>query len=176
MMGSGKTTIGRLLSASTGWPLADNDELLKRLYGMTPRELLATRGLDALREAEDDALIAGLRLSPPRIVDAAGGTILSDSSRRLLEESRVVWLRASPETLFRRARNAPHRPWLDRGDDWFREAVAHRYPLYEAVADLIVDTDVGKPPLALAEIEAWLGEVAPCAAFLSSVEPLVDRG
>lgn len=143
---------------------------------MTPRELLATRGVHELRQAEDAALVAGLRLPPPHIVDAAGGTILSSSSRRLLEDSLVVWLRASPDTLFRRARNAAHRPWLDRGDEWFRETVAQRHPLYESVADLIVDTDVGKPPLAVAKITAWLGVVAPCAAFLPSVEPVVHRG
>jgi len=172
MMGSGKTTIGRLLSRRTGWPLADNDELLQTLYGMTPRELHAALGVDGLRQAEDEALVAGLGLTAPRIVDAAGGTILSDSSRRLLRESLVVWLRASAATLVRRSGTAAHRPWLYRGEEWFREAVAHRYPLYESVADLIVDTDVGTPDLATEQISAWLAGVVPCAASL----PEVDRG
>lgn len=38
MMGSGKTTIGRLLVERTGWPYLDNDELLARRSGMTARE------------------------------------------------------------------------------------------------------------------------------------------
>lgn len=168
MMGSGKTTLGRLLAASTGWPLHDNDELIDRLYGMTPRQLLAEQGEDALRRAEDEALTAGLRLVPPCIVDAAGGTILSDSSRRLLGNALVVWLRASPETLFRRARDAPHRPWLDQGDGWFRQAVADRAPLYASLADLTIDTDAGQPAVAAGEIRAWLAEVAPCASLLDT--------
>jgi len=170
MMGSGKTTIGRLLAASTGWPLADNDELLQGFFGMTPRELLATRGVAALRQAEDEALVAGLRLPVPCIVDAAGGTIMSDSSRRLLADNVVVWLRASPPTLFRRASDAPHRPWLNRGPEWVRQTAAERAPLYESVADLIVDTDAGSPRESVRVISAWLGEVAPCAAFLSLAE------
>ena len=56
MMGSGKTTIGRLVAATASLPLLDNDEILVELYGMNPRQLLEARGEEAMRAAEDAAL------------------------------------------------------------------------------------------------------------------------
>ena len=146
MMGSGKSTIGRLLAERTGWPLHDNDDLLRGLYGLTPKQILEQRGEPALRAAENAALGAGLARPEPSIVDAAGGTILSVASRELLASVPVVWLRARPETLYRRALGAAHRPWLDRGGErWFRDELVVRDPLYAAVADVIVDTDSAPP-------------------------------
>jgi shikimate kinase len=141
MMGSGKTTVGRLLAERTGWPRYDNDELLAALYGMTPRQILEQRGESEMRAAEDAALVYGLSQPGPAIIDAAAGTILSPESRAALADALVVWLHASPTTLFRRALGAAHRPWLEGGEQWMREADAERRPLYAAVADIDVDTE-----------------------------------
>ena len=65
MMGSGKSSVGRALSDLTGWPFVDNDALVERATGLTARELLRDRGEDALREAESEALRAGLRIPVP---------------------------------------------------------------------------------------------------------------
>jgi shikimate kinase len=163
MMGSGKSTVGRLLSGLTDWTLVDNDELLRRQGGVSAREILEERGVIALRGAEADALRLGLAQPAPCIVDAAGGTILDPELRAALADEIVVWLRARPETLFRRAKGARHRPWLDRGQEWMRNADAERAPLYEAVADLIVDTDQAEPDEVAEKIHAWLATTAPCA-------------
>ena len=147
MMGSGKTTIGRLLSARTGWPYLDNDELLARRSGKTARALLTSGGEAGLRRAESDALRLGLECAPPWIVGAAAGTILEEENRRALREgSLVVWLRGSAATLRRHAVGAAHRPWLEgAAEQWFEAAVEERDPLYGEVADLIVETD-GRTP------------------------------
>src|SRR5687767_8380329 len=88
MMGSGKTTIGRLLAERTGWPYFDNDELLGRGFKMTARGL-ATKGEPGLRQAESDALRLGLECEPPCIVGAAAGTILDAENRRRLRKSGI---------------------------------------------------------------------------------------
>ena len=154
MMGSGKTTIGRLLSERTGWPLLDNDEILQRLYAMNPRQLLDARGEAEMRAAEDAALVYSLSHPGPSIIDAAAGTILSAASRAALLDAVVVWLRASPEDLFRRATEAEsgHRPWLDRGERWLADTDAERRPLYAAVADVVVDTEQRDPDDVAAEL------------------------
>ena len=61
MMGSGKSTIGRLLSDATGWPYIDNDELVRQTHGATARQILAERGEARMRAAESDALAARRR-------------------------------------------------------------------------------------------------------------------
>ena len=145
MMGSGKTTVGRLVAAKTGWPRFDNDQILIELHGMNARELLEARGEDALRAAEDAALAHALKQPAPAVIDAAAGTILSAESRAALREPIVVWLRATAETLFRRAAGAQHRPWLAKGEEWMRAAHEARGPLYASIADAVIDTD-GRAP------------------------------
>jgi len=167
-MGSGKTSVGRLLAKRTGWPYADNDELLLQLAGKTPRELLSEGGEAALRESESAALRMGLATPEPSIVSAAGGTILESKNRRDLRAAGpVVWLKAEPATIHQRATGAPHRAWLDVGGlEWIREAVAERDPLYASVADLTLDVDRRSSRQVARDVLTWLSEVAPCRALV----------
>ena len=163
-MGSGKTTVGQLLSSVTGWPYVDNDALVQRQHGQTSREILANEGREKLRAAETDALALGLDLPPPVILGVAAGTILDPANRRGLEAGGVVvWLRAGTEALVGRAMDAAHRPFVDdAGKAWMADAVADREPLYASVADLVVDTDVGPPADAVRRIRAHLASVRSC--------------
>lgn len=150
MMGSGKSSVGRALAERTGWPFVDNDALVERATGLTARELLRDRGQDALREAESEALRAGLAIPAPAIVATAAGTILRPDDRQRIDEGGlVVWLHASPSVLAARAAGAPHRPWLDADPlAWFTRTSAERGPLYRAVADLEIDTGSTDPAAA----------------------------
>lgn len=162
MMGSGKSTIGRLLGDATGWPYVDNDKLLRRATGMTARQLLASGGEARLRAAESDALELGLELRPPVIVGVAAGTILDATNRERMRDAVVVWLRASAAVLVERA-EAVHRPFVDRdAGAWLDETARVREPLYEAVADLVVDTGVRALDAAVATIRAHLASVPAC--------------
>ena len=165
MMGSGKSTIGRLLADATGWPYADNDELVLRAHGATPRTLLAEHGEAAMRRAESEALASGVALPPPAIVGVAAGVILDAADRETLRGGGiVVWLRASADDLAARAAGAEHRPWLD-GDPsaWMTAALLEREPLYASVADHVVDTDAAAPDETAARlVELLLAETA-CA-------------
>lgn len=165
MMGSGKTTVGRLLSTATGWAYVDNDELVRRESGTTSRELLAHGGQDRLRRVESAALARGLELPPPVIVGAAAGTVLDPASRtRMSAAGVVVWLHASADVLIRRAGDAPHRPFVDRdGAQWMEETAAERAPLYARIADLVVDTGDGPPERSVSRIRSHLAGVGACA-------------
>ncbi len=170
MMGSGKSTIGRALSAITGWPYHDNDDLLQIERGRNAREVLAAEGRSELREAEAGALRVGLVQPAPCLIGAAAGTILEKEARDLLnKEAIVVWLRAEPRILVERAAGAEHRPWLD-GDAvaWMEEALAERAPLYESVADLTVDTDGRTPDETAQEVLDWLRRVTVCGESLAT--------
>ena len=167
MMGSGKSTVGRELAARTGWALHDNDALLERIAGRTARDLFEAHGEAVLREVEAAALALGLAQPPACIVTAAAGVILKESLRVALAAETVVWLRADPATLFRRATGGDHRPWLDHGQDWFATTAAARGPLYESVSDLIVDVDDATPAMVASEIHLWLSNASPCSEALA---------
>jgi shikimate kinase len=166
MMGSGKSTIGRLLSEASGWHYLDNDELVRRAHGTTARALLAERGEPTMRRAESDALVLGLELPPPSILGVAGGVILDPVDReRLRAGAIIVWLRADAAVLESRAAGAEHRPWIDAGGaSWMRRAVAEREPLYASVADLVLDTATGTPAKAARTLHRWLLAETACGA------------
>lgn len=173
MMGSGKSTIGRLLSAATGWPFVDNDELVREFHGATPRQILAERGEAQMRAAESEALARGGREPAPSVIGVAGGTILEPKNRELLQAGGiVVWLRADAAAIESRAMGIEHRPWLDTGGgSWIRDAVAERDPLYASVADVVIDTGTKPAQDSAAKVLAALGAMPACRVALSSGEP-----
>ena len=166
MMGSGKSTIGRLLADATGWPYADNDDLVVRAHRTTPRGLLAERGEAAMRRAESEALSSGVALPPPAIVGVAAGVILDATDRDALRSGGiVVWLRSSAEKLATRAAGADHRPWLDADPGaWMAAALLEREPLYASVADHVVDTDGAASDETAALLLTWLLAETACAS------------
>jgi shikimate kinase len=170
MMGSGKSTIGRLLSDITGWPYVDNDELVLRATGMVSRQLLAERGEEALREAESAALSAALELEPPVVAGVAAGVVTDPDARRALADGGVVvWLTAAPEVLAQRAAGAAHRPFLDEDPlTWMTARLAEREPLYASVADVEIWTDVEPPEDAALRLHRWLRAIPPCAGAVST--------
>ena len=143
MMGSGKTTVGRELAARLGWSFLDSDSLVEASTGATVAELFATRGEDAFRAEEARVLEETLSSDVPAVVSAAGGTVLDPANRALLAGPPiVVWLRADPATLTARIAPGGHRPLL--GEDHataLAQLDAVRRPLYEEVADVVVDVD-----------------------------------
>lgn len=156
-MGSGKSTVGRLLAERTGWPFHDNDALLERTTGMSARDLLATRGEEALHALEGEALEMGLAEPAPVVVAAAAGTVLDPELRGHLHDAAGIWLRARPEVLRQRIGRAEARPWR-RGDReaWLTQKLAEREPLYREVADLVVDTEGRTSDEVADEILTWL--------------------
>jgi aminomethyltransferase len=155
MMGAGKTTLGNAISAATGWPYIDNDEVVAQLAGMPTRELLQTQGVPAMRAAEAQALHLVLRMDTPLVAGAAAGVVLDEKlSARLHAGAFVVYLHADVDTLARRVAGTA-RPWL--GDDP-KEAIRTLYegrePLYRKIAHLVVDVEGADPAVLASQILA----------------------
>ena len=157
MMGAGKTTVGRELSARTGWPYLDNDELVERAIGHTAKQLLGL-GVAELRRAESAALGQALRVAPPLIAAIPAGVIADAGDReRLRGGGLVVWLRAKIETLLDRLGNDTDRPWLRPDPETaLRRLYAGRDRYYAEVADLTVDVDRQPPSTVVDRILAAL--------------------
>jgi shikimate kinase len=144
LMGSGKSTVARLLGERLGRPVIDSDAVIERRTGRTVREIFATDGEAVFRELETDVLLDSLAGAEPSVIAAAGGVVLSPTNRSALRTSgaRVVWLSADPDTLVERVKGAAHRPLLDDdAEGTLRRMCADREPLYREVADAIVLVD-----------------------------------
>ena len=110
MMGSGKTTVGDLLSARIDRPHRDSDRDIERITGRTGRQVAITDGVDELHRLEEQVLLGALDSTEPCIVSAAGWTIESARCRAAIHDTATaVWLRLSPEDLRTRMDRGTHR-------------------------------------------------------------------
>src|SRR6185436_4954086 len=137
MMGSGKSTVGRALAQELGWPLLDNDALV--------RESVGRGGAEAeLHEAEQEALVAAIRHPAPAVITAAASVVDDARLRSMLPHSgTIVWLRVTVETIVDRIdASAGVGRRSDASDvTWVTKRAAGRARLYQEVADVVVDVD-----------------------------------
>jgi shikimate kinase len=157
MMGAGKTTVGRMLSARLGVPYLDNDEAVRQMTGREPAEIRDTDGEDALHRLEGAALGWALGGPPPMIVGAAGG--IADDPGALQPargHTTVVWLRASPETLRARIGGGEGRRVEATDLAWITRRATERAAAYGALADLVIDVDGLSPDQVADELIASL--------------------
>lgn len=147
MMGAGKTTVGHALSALTGWPCLDNDELVRRATGHPTPDVLRSDGEPTLRRVELDALAVALDAVPPVIAGVAAGVVTDpDARRRMRDGGFVVYLRVPLEELARRVSTGGGRPWLtDDPIRALRRLAIGRDPLYREVADLVLEAGEQSP-------------------------------
>jgi shikimate kinase len=152
-MGSGKSTVGRLLAERLHRHLFDSDAMVEARTGRTVREIFETDGEAAYRPLETEVLMAALDSPTPAVIAAAGGVVLSAVNREALRDraAKVVWLRASPQLLVDRALRADHRPLLEQDPAGTMTRMADdRRDLYQEVADEVVDID-GLTPAQVAD-------------------------
>lgn len=144
LMGTGKTTVGRILAERLHRTLHDSDLVIEARTGRTVRQIFQDDGEPAFRELETDVLLEALADTTPAVIAAAGGVVLSERNRVALvtAPAKVVWLRADPENLVDRVRTGVHRPALDDDPEGaLRRMHETREPLYRQVADMIVSVD-----------------------------------
>ncbi|MBJ7259518.1 MAG: shikimate kinase [Chthoniobacterales bacterium] len=142
-MGSGKSSVGRILSSMTGFALVDTDTLVAQTEGLTIPKIFEKQGEEHFRELETAALqtlVGRIGL----IVATGGGVVVSAENRRILQQiGPVVWLDASTDHLHQRVKHSK-RPLLQTGDPRRRleELYNARQPLYREAA--LVRIDSGK--------------------------------
>lgn len=155
MMGAGKSTIGRGVAKSLGWPFADSDAEIEKAAGMDIPDIFADYGEDEFRRLEA-RVIARLLEDKPLVLATGGGAVVDADTRRLLwEKSLVVWLDVPLDVLVQRTERRP-RPLLEGRD---RKAVLAdlleaRRALYEAAHLRISRGDRGIRPAIETVLEA----------------------
>jgi shikimate kinase len=144
-MGSGKTTVGRIVADALGCPFVDLDKLIVQRDGRSIKEIFEADGEAFFRRAEEAALADTLKkyAQGDVVLSLGGGTILSAASRALLRDKTLcIWLDAPAEVLRARIGTNPKRPLAD---DDFAARLESRRPLYEEVAEITIDTESLSP-------------------------------
>ena len=148
-MGSGKTTLGRLLAHATGLEFVDLDRTIVKNAGKEIPEIFAEHGEDFFRDLEHQALREALDGQSPCIVACGGGVVVRPENRALLKEVTTVFLREDISELYGRTRG-PGRPLRAASREEFEARYAERLPYYREVADIEVEVD-GRTPAGVVE-------------------------
>jgi len=158
-MGAGKSTVGRRLARRLGLEFIDCDQALEARTGVDIPRIFDVEGEAGFRRREA-ALIEELTARPGIVLATGGGAVTDpENRRRLAERGLVVYLRAAVDTQLARTRHSS-RPLLQCAAprERLEALLAERAPLYEQLADLIMDAAEGGPERLAARIAARLEE------------------
>jgi shikimate kinase len=142
-MGTGKSTIGRNLSQTFGYPLIDTDNFIVEQDGRSIPQIFEEEGEQAFRDMETK-LLQSLNRHTGHIIATGGGIIGRPENRQLLRKlGYVVWLIARPAEILERTSRNSNRPLLNNEDPkkTIRDLLEIRTPLYRDTAHLGIETD-----------------------------------
>lgn len=151
-MGTGKTTVGRILAEQYGLRFVDMDEEIERHAGRSIPEIFASCGEERFRQLETEVL-RDLAAGEGRVIATGGGALVSEGNRALLSsDQRIVCLTCRPDELRKRLGRASGRPLLSgRPDQEMSRLLELRRPVYECFEQ--IDTTGRSPQDTADEIE-----------------------
>ncbi|HEX8372136.1 MAG TPA: shikimate kinase [Chthoniobacterales bacterium] len=142
LMGTGKSSLARILSRRTGALLIDTDVEIEKRESRKIAAIFAESGEAYFRTLETE-LLREYQEKNGCIISTGGGIVITEENRRLLPDlGLVVWLHASLDVIFGRVSKNNHRPLLRTADpkSTLQELFELREPWYREVAHLQVDT------------------------------------
>lgn len=151
MMGSGKSTVGRLLAEQLGYRFCDTDSVIEQCAQKPIREIFAASGEGAFRDLESTVL-AEVSAYLRTVVATGGGIVLQRKNWSYLRHGIVVWLDVPIEYLQARLLSDTTRPLLQESDPAvkLKTLLEQRQALY-AQADVRVEYQSGETPEQVAE-------------------------
>ncbi|MEO5356682.1 MAG: shikimate kinase [Nitrospirae bacterium YQR-1] len=156
-MGTGKTTVGRILAKELGMKLVDIDEEIETENALSICDIFKEYGELAFRDKETE-MAKKVSAKGGLVISTGGGIVLREENIACLRQNGlIVCLMATPETILQRTKGTTDRPLLKVENPYERikELLAQRSACYRS-ADIAVETD-GKSPVVIAQeiTEYW---------------------
>ncbi|MFH1342555.1 MAG: shikimate kinase [Pseudomonadota bacterium] len=161
MMGVGKSTIGRRLSARLHLPFLDADTEIEAAAGMSIPDIFETHGEPHFRDGEA-RVIARLLDGGPAVIATGGGAYMREETRNRIRDKAVsLWLKADADIIMKRVKRRADRPLLQTADPaaTVGRLIAEREPVYQRADLTIWSRDVPHERIVdecLDALHAWL--------------------
>lgn len=142
-MGAGKSTVARELKKQLEMNYVEMDQLIVEQRGMAITDIFEEYGETYFRNLESNVLIE-LQKRKQTIVSCGGGIVVrEDNKDHMKKNGRVVFLTATPNTVYERVKNSTERPILNNNMnvEFISQLLEKRRALYEEAADITVATD-----------------------------------
>ena len=175
MMGAGKSTIGRRLSARLHLPFLDADTEIEAAAGMSIPDIFETHGEPHFRDGEA-RVIARLLDGGPAVIATGGGAFMREATRSRIRDKAVsIWLRADADIIMKRVKRRADRPLLQTADPaaTVGRLIEEREPVYQRADLTIWSRDVPHEKIVdecLDALHGWLGgdSTRPTSSALSA--------
>lgn len=144
MMGAGKSTIGRRLSARLRLPFLDADTEIEAAAGMSIPDIFEAHGEPHFRDGEA-RVIARLLDSGPAVLATGGGAFMREETRNRVRDKAVsIWLKADADIIMKRVKRRADRPLLQTADPLATvgRLIEEREPVYRHANLTIWSRDV----------------------------------
>jgi shikimate kinase len=161
MMGAGKTTIGRRLSARLRLPFVDADSEIEAAAGMSIPDIFETHGEPHFRDGEA-RVIARLLDAGPAVLATGGGAFMREETRSRIGSKAVsIWLKADADVIMKRVKRRADRPLLQTADPaaTVGRLIEEREPVYQHADLTIASRDVPHEKIVdecIDALHAWL--------------------
>ena len=142
-MGAGKTTVSRKLGECSGAEVLDTDQMLVEQEGKTISRIFEEDGEAYFRDRETE-LLRTLQGRKPAVISCGGGVPLQAENGLLMKQcGKVIWLDATPETIYERVKNSTERPLLNGNMNvpYIRKLMESRREAYASCASHVIETD-----------------------------------
>ncbi|WP_369602902.1 shikimate kinase AroK [Hahella sp. SMD15-11] len=160
-MGTGKTTIGKLLAKELGYEFIDSDREIEARCGADIPWIFDVEGESGFRDRET-AVLEDLIEMPHAVIATGGGAVVRPVNQAIMMRAgAIVYLHTSVDQQYERTRKDRRRPLLQQSDPKavLERLMAQREPIYRELADIIVETDRRKPWSVAREIAKKLKEM-----------------
>ncbi len=144
MMGAGKSTIGRRLSARLRLPFLDADSEIEAAAGMSIPDIFEAHGEPHFRDGEA-RVIARLLDGGPAVIATGGGAFMREDTRNRIRDKAVsIWLKADADIIMKRVKRRADRPLLQTADPagTVERLIGEREPIYSHANLTIWSRDV----------------------------------
>ncbi|MFT5110976.1 MAG: shikimate kinase [Parasphingorhabdus sp.] len=146
-MGVGKTTVGKALAKVTGREFVDLDQEIEYRTGVSIPTIFDIEGEDGFRKRETEIIQEYTDKSNLVIATGGGAVGRSENRKAITRSALVIYLKAPVEVLIQRTRNNRNRPLLNDRDpaSTLINLMEEREPLYQEVADIVIEVDDRAP-------------------------------